>query len=94
MKWMLISIALLGLEIAGAWAAEPLPPRKGEVPASGLYVPVSLDGYASHRAGMAWEHTRVTAGGVPFDLVSRPNADNLFLKSAEWPDWKEDPSSY
>jgi hypothetical protein len=94
MKWMLISIALLGLEIAGAWAAEPLPPRKGEVPASGLYVPVSLDGYASHRAGMAWEHTRVTAGGVPFDLVARPNADNFFLKSAEWPDWKEDPSSY
>ena len=31
---------------------------------------------------------------IPFDLVTRPGADNFFLKSAGWPDWQKDPSSY
>ncbi len=31
---------------------------------------------------------------MPFDLVGTPSADNLYLKSAQWPDWQEDPSSY
>ena len=35
-------------------AAEPLQPRQGEAPASGLYVPVSVDGHANHSAGTAF----------------------------------------
>src|SRR5436309_3020959 len=75
-------------------AAEPLQPRTGEVPASGLYVPVSVDGYASHSAGAAFAHARVTVANIPFDLVTKPGADNFFLKDAGWPDWQKDPSSY
>ncbi len=72
----------------------PLQPRKAEVPASGLYVPVSVDTYASHSANASFTDTRVTVANIPFDLVSKPGADNFFLKSAEWPDWQKDPSSY
>ena len=75
-------------------AAEPMQPRKGEVPASGLYVPVNLDALAAHSTGAAFKDRRMTVAGIPFDLVTRPDADNLFLKSAEWPEWKTDPSSY
>jgi hypothetical protein len=69
-------------------------PRKGEVPASGLYVPVNVDGYASDSAGAAFPERRVTVANIPFDLVTKNGADNFFLKSAEWPDWQKDPSSY
>ncbi|MFN0077980.1 MAG: hypothetical protein ACKVY0_16105 [Prosthecobacter sp.] len=75
-------------------AADPLQPRKGEVPASGLYVPVSLDGYASDKSGAGFAESHVTVANVPFDLVTKAGADNFFLKSAAWPDWKEDPSKY
>jgi len=75
-------------------AADPIQPRKGEVPASGLYVPVNVDGYAGDDAKAAFAEKRVTVANVPFDLVSKNGADNFFLKSAEWPDWQKDPSSY
>ncbi|MEO6784838.1 MAG: hypothetical protein ABI318_01790, partial [Chthoniobacteraceae bacterium] len=74
--------------------ADPMQPRKGEVPASGLYAPVSVDGYADNRAGVAFAETRVIVANIPFDLVTKNGADNFFLKSAEWPDWQKDPSSY
>ena len=64
------------------------------MPAAGAYVPVSVDGYASHSAGTTFADKHVTVSNVPFDLVTRPGADNFFLKSAEWPDWEKDPSSY
>jgi hypothetical protein len=75
-------------------ATDPLQPRKGEVPASGLYVPVSVDAYASDKAGAGFTESHVTVANVPFDLVAKAGADNFFLKSAAWPDWKEDPSKY
>jgi hypothetical protein len=75
-------------------AADPLQPRKGEAPASGLYVPVSVDGYASDKSGAGFTESHVTVANVPFDLVTKAGADNFFLKSAAWPDWKEDPSKY
>ena len=75
-------------------AAEPLQPRKGEVPASGLYVPVAIDGYSSDSVGEISAHPHVTVANIPFDLVTKPGADNFFLKSAGWPDWQKDPSSY
>jgi hypothetical protein len=75
-------------------AAEPMQPRKGEVAASGLYVPVNLDGYASDSSGAAFTGKRVTVASVPFDLITKSGADNFFLKSAGWPDWQKDPSSY
>nr|MDQ3624471.1 hypothetical protein [Verrucomicrobiota bacterium] len=75
-------------------AADPIQPRKGNVPASGLYVPVSVDAYASHRADAGFTNAQVTVANIPFDLVTKAGADNFFLKSAEWPDWQKDPSSY
>lgn len=77
-------------------AADVILPRKGEVSAAGVNVPVSLDALASDHSKVELPTTekRVTIDNVPFDLVSRPDADNLFLKSAEWPDWQKDPSTY
>jgi hypothetical protein len=95
MKTAILQIVTPLLCLAGAIGAPPpLQPRKAEVPASGLYVPVSVDGYASHSANAAFADARVTVSTIPFDLVAKPGADNFFLKSAEWPDWQKDPSSY
>jgi len=79
-----------------ARSADLITPRKGELSAHGMHVTVPLESPARDRTGIAWpiEQRHVVIGGVPFDLVSRPDVDNLFLKSAEWPDWKSDPSSY
>ncbi len=85
----------LALGLTSAFGAAPvIQPRKTGVSASGVFVPVSVDGYASHSAGVALDDKHVTVAGVPFDLVTKPGSDNLFLKSAEWPDWAKDPSSY
>jgi len=86
--------AAASLLSAPAFAADPLQPRKTEVSTAGAYVPVSVDGYASHSAGTTFADKHVTVSNVPFDLVTKPGADNFFLKSAEWPDWEKDPSSY
>ena len=86
--------ALFTVFTLAALAADPMQPRKGEVTASGLYVPLNVDGYASDSAGAAFTEKRVTVANVPFDLVTKSGADNFFLKSAEWPDWQKDPSSY
>lgn len=77
-------------------AADLIVPRKGEVSAHGVNVPVRLDGLAHDHSKLALPTADkfVTIDNVPFDLVSRPDADNLFLKSAEWPDWQKDPSTY
>ena len=88
-------IAVLCLLYVPGLAAEgPFQPRKGEVPTAGLYVPVRLEPYAADRLGVEFPNRHVVVAGVPFDLVASPSADNLFLKSAQWPDWQEDPSSY
>jgi len=36
----------------------------------------------------------LTVNGIPFDLVERAGANNLFLKDAGWSNWEKDPSSY
>ena len=94
MKNRFIPLASLLLFASGAFAADAIQRRKGEVPASGLYVPVSVDGYAGDNASVAFAEKRVTVANIPFDLVAKNGADNFFLKSAEWPDWQKDPSSY
>src|SRR5438445_8141114 len=76
------------------YAADPIQPRKAEVSTIGQYIPVSVDGYATHASGATFPDTHVTISNIPFDLVSKPGADNFFLKSAGWPDWEKDPSSY
>ena len=94
MKTPIIAVYLCAAITLRVSAADPMQPRKGEVPASGLYVPVNVDCYAGHSAGATFAEKRVTVANVPFDLVTKNGADNFFLKSAEWPDWRKDPSSY
>lgn len=90
----LLSLAALAALATGGFAAGPMQPRKGEVPAAGLHVPVSLESCAAHRAGTAFGASHVTVSNIPFDLVTKADADNLFLTSAGWPDWRQDPSAY
>ena len=61
---------------------------------SSVYVPVRLDDYANDQQGAAFAAHAITLRGIPFDLVARDGADNLFLHQAGWPDWQEDPSKY
>lgn len=75
-------------------AADPVQPQKGMVSSAGGHIPVSVDLYAAHQSTAEFKERHITVGGVPFDLVTRPGADNFFLKAAGWPDWKEDPSRY
>lgn len=75
-------------------AADVIKPRTGTLSSSGPHLPVSLDGYASDASGAGFQDSHVTVANIPFDLVTKPGADNLFLKLAGWPDWKEDPSKY
>ncbi len=72
----------------------PIKPRTRPVPASGLFVPVSLEAVATDGQGIGFTNRHVQVGSTPFDLVIRDGVDNLFLKSAEWPKWREDPSRY
>lgn len=71
-------------------------PQKGELSSAGMYVTVPLEARADHKAGLELPipDKRITIANIPFDLVARPDVDNFFLKSAEWPDWKSDPSTY
>lgn len=96
MKLSRIAAVVCLLSSTVAAAADLVVPRKGTLSSVGDYVTVALDAYAANRTGLELPivDKQVQIGGVPFDLVVRPDADNLFLKSAEWPDWKTDPSSY
>jgi hypothetical protein len=95
--WRLLAAALL-LGAARAEAAAPraqkTQARIGNLPASSLYVPLSIDRFAASSLGITFPAPSITVGGVPFELVSKPGADNFFLKSAEWIDWKKDPGSH
>jgi len=93
MRQVLVSGVVL-LTLCGATAgARPaqVAPRDQE-PAE--YVTVPLDGVANDALGADLPAQRVTVDGIPFDLVQKPDADNLFLKDAGWADWAKDPSSY
>jgi hypothetical protein len=80
--------------IVCADAADVIQPQKDRVPASGLFVPVALAEYARDNLEIGLPAEDVIVRTVPFDLVQRAGVNHLFLKSAEWPDWKSDPSSY
>ena len=67
-------------------AADVMKPRTGPLSSSGTYLPVCLDGYASNASGAGFQESHVTVANIPFDLVAKPGADNLFLKLAGWPD--------
>src|SRR5687768_13506350 len=83
--------------LAGATGAAPpeiIQPQKSRVPASGVFVPVHLDEDARDHMEAGLPAEDITVRNVPFDLVQKAGANHLFLKSAEWPDWKADPSTY
>src|SRR6187397_2783070 len=83
---------LTGVTWAGA--VDIIQPQKGRITGAGVYVPVHLDEDARDQMEAGLPAQDVTVRAVPFDLVEKTGANHLFLKSAEWPDWKADPSSY
>ncbi len=87
---------LLGLAIAGLVGTtlgdDIVKPRTGD--SSAMYVTVPLEDYVNDFKEQAFPAKRILLKNIPFDLVDKPGADNLFLKSAEWSDWKTDPSGY
>lgn len=95
-NWLSACVVVVVCFTKVALGADLIVPRKGELSSQGINVTVPLESLARDRTGIEWpiDEKHVVIGGVPFDLVTRPDVDNLFLKSAEWPDWKSDPSSY
>jgi hypothetical protein len=88
-----VGVCLL-TSLACAGAADIIQPQKARVSAAGVYVPVSLEAHARDQAESGLPTEDITVRNVPFDLVQKQGANHLFVKSAEWPDWKEDPSTY
>jgi hypothetical protein len=72
-----VRLFTLALLVVVRHAADLIQARKGEVSASGLYVPVSVDGYEAHNANAAFTDKRVTVATVPFDLLTTPGRDNF-----------------
>src|SRR4051812_33961507 len=88
-----LALCLLAGVPAGK-AADLIQPQKGRLSGAGMFVPVHLDENAQDQMEVGLPAEDITVRSVPFDLVQKEGANHLFLKSAEWPDWKEDPSSY
>lgn len=89
----------LFLSVASALIAKDSAPdameaRAEEIAISSEFVSVPLDAYANDFKEQSFPGTRVTVGGIPFDLIERKGSNNLFLSSAHWSDWKKDPSSF
>jgi hypothetical protein len=57
---------------------------------------VSLDDFANHKSlfSISGDGDKVLIGNIPFQLINKKSADNVFLKDAGWKDWSTDPSSY
>ena len=78
-----------------ATGADIIQPQKAHISAAGVFVPVSLDEDARDQIDIGLPAEDITVrNAIPFDLVQKAGANHLFLKSAEWPDWQTDPSSY
>lgn len=77
-----------------AQAADVVVAREEAIDLKSKYVPVALDGYVNDTGNAAFPSSRITVQGIPFDLPSGEAGGNLFLSSAQWPDWAEDPSRY
>jgi len=88
-----MAAAAFSVLCAAAQAAEPVTARQEPVPMTSLFVPVCLDTLANDAQAFEAPSRRVTVASVPFDLPAGASGA-LFLRAAEWPDWKTDPSSY
>lgn len=94
-KQAILFSLLLAVTPGAAQNKDPIQPREWPVASSGLWVPVPLEAYAADSQGVVeFPSKHVEIRRTPFDLVLKDNADNFFLKSAEWPKWREDPSRY
>ncbi len=91
---LVLFLVCLAVSQAEAQKKNPIQPRIKPLSSAGLWVPVPLDLYASDSQGFEFPARHIQVGNVPFDLVLKDGADNFFLKSAEWPKWKDDPSRY
>lgn len=83
---------VIGLIVAGVtanvFAQNAIAPRIDDVSES--FVTVPLDAYANDLKGQYFPGKQITVKNIPFSLIEKPGADNLFLKSAGWSDWKTD----
>jgi len=91
----LIVVLFFGLwcGIAPAREAE-MTSREGEVSPHTGYVPVCLVELANDQQEVPFPSSHVTVDGIPFDLVDKAGANNLFLKDAGWSGWKTDVGGY
>lgn len=87
-------IAIAWLIAGNCPAVESIVPRTDSEALDASYVMVALDSLANDHQGFAPPAQRVTIQGIPFDLVAKAGADNLFLREAGWPDWQQDPSAF
>ena len=81
-----------GLMVTASLAEDVVKPRISDAPA--VYVTVPLDDYANDFRAQTFPAKKITIKNIPFDLVDRPGTNNLFLQSAEWSNWKTDPSNF
>src|SRR4051794_28754935 len=88
-----VAFCLLGGVYVAA-GADLIQPQKGRMSTAGLFVPIRLDEDAHDQLDVGLPAEDIIIRSVPYDLVHQAGVNHLFLKSAEWPDWKEDPSSY
>lgn len=79
---------------ASAQKKDPIQPRSKPLSSAGLWVPVPIDPYATDLQGFEFPARHIQVANVPFELSVKDGADNFFLKSAEWPKWRDDPSRY
>ena len=68
--------------------------RQSDAPPHGGFVTVRLDGRANDMMDVGLPGTHLTVNGIPFDLIEKAGANNLFLKDAGWRNCEKDPSSY
>jgi hypothetical protein len=91
MRRLLVEVAMIGLG-AAALAQDGMTVRTNDY--REVFVTVPLDGYANNLKAETFPAKAILVKNVPFDLVDKPGADNLFLKAADWSDWQADPGKY
>ncbi|MEI6425455.1 MAG: hypothetical protein WCP55_24805, partial [Lentisphaerota bacterium] len=88
-------LSALAVGLAGtAFAADLAKPLTEDFPSGTSYVTVPLDDYAHDFKEQSFTSKKITIDKIPFALVDKPGVNNLFLKTAEWSEWKTDPSAF